>query len=124
MAGWSGRLWRGKPVRAVERIPDGREADERVLDHLAKLGCDPGAPRETTHYLYVPRETGAAAVATVLGREGWRTRIERCGEGSWLVVAARACALTSAYVRETRRALETLAAEHGGIYDGWEAEAT
>jgi Regulator of ribonuclease activity B len=32
--------------------------------------------------------------------------------------------LTLELVRRTRRSLEALAAEHGGVYDGWEARAS
>jgi hypothetical protein len=115
-------FWEGRPVLAVESIDDGRAADERVLEHLATLGCDPAAPLESTHYVYLPRRGGADAVAEVLHREGWLTRVE-CGiDDSWLVVAGRVCALSSAHVRVTRSALEALAAEHGGQYDGWEVK--
>jgi regulator of ribonuclease activity B len=117
-------LWKSRQVRAIERVLDTREADERVLDHLAKLGCDPGTPRETTHYVYVPLHDGAVAIAAVLSDDGWRTHVEECIDHAWLVTAARSCTLTSRHVRETRRHLEALAAAHGGVYDGWEAETT
>ena len=116
-------LWGGRTVHAVERILDRSEADERVLVHLAQLGCDPGAPREVTHYLYVPLQDGADDVANILARDGWRTAIESCEDTSFLVVASRVAALSTPVVKETRRTLEALAADHGGIYDGWEARA-
>ncbi len=115
-------LWGGRAVHAVERIRDASEADERVLAHLAQLGCDPGAPREVTHYLYLPRQDGADDVAGILERDGWCTAIESCKEVSFLVVASRVAALSSPVVRETRRTFEALAADYGGIYDGWEAK--
>jgi Regulator of ribonuclease activity B len=118
------RLWKGNPVRAVERISDAREADERVLDHLARLGCDPSEPRETTHYVYVPLHDGAVAIAAVLADDGWSTHVEKCIDHAWLVTAGRSCRLTPTQVRQTRRRLEDLAAVHGGVYDGWEAAAT
>jgi regulator of RNase E activity RraB len=110
----------GKTMRAVERIDDAREADQRVLDHLARLGCDPSAPRETRHFLYLPEQGGAEAVAHALGADGWSTSVER-SEGAWLVVATRVHTLTVELVRETRAQLAALASEHGGLYDGWEA---
>ena len=116
------RLWRGRAVRSIERINDAREADERVLDHLARLGCDPGAPRESTHYLYLPQRSGADAVAAVLDRDGWRTRVEPCEDTSWLVTATRVAKLSTKLVKQTRGSLEALASEHGGLYDGWEAK--
>jgi regulator of RNase E activity RraB len=110
----------GNIVRAVERVDDGYEADERVLDHLAELGCDPSAPRETRHFLYLPARGGAEAVARALGTDGWSTSVEQ-SEGAWLVVAAKAHTLTPELVRDLRARLAALAAEHGGLYDGWEA---
>src|SRR4051794_13652783 len=110
----------GKTVRAVERIADASEADERVLDHLARLGCDPSTPREVRHFLYLPAQTEADAIARSLEADGWSTSVER-SSGVWLVVAARTRTLTLDVVRETRTRLAALASEHGGLYDGWEA---
>jgi hypothetical protein len=115
-------LWRKGNVHAVERIADAAEADARVLDHLARLGCDPGQPRECRHYLYVPGEDGARAVAGALAREGWDAEVAE-EPGSWLVTATTRTALTDAHVRATRARLQLLACDHGGAYDGWEAAA-
>ena len=116
------RLWGGRPVHAVERIHDASKADERVLDHLALLGCDPGAPREVTHYLYVPEQDDARIVAGLLERDGWHTTVKPCEGALFLVLATRIDALSRSIVKETRRTLEALAAEHRGVYDGWEAK--
>lgn len=107
-------------VRAVERIEDAAEADQRVLDHLAKLGCDPASPRINNHYLYFAVSQRAEDVATALRADGWTTEIGE-SEGAWLLVATHVCPLTSRSVRDTRRRLEALSSEHGGLYDGWEA---
>jgi Regulator of ribonuclease activity B len=115
--------WKVKRARAPERVGDADEADERVLDHLARLGCDPAAPRETHHFLYLPAQSGAAAVADALDADGWTTTVEQ-SEGAWLVVATRARTLTLELVHETRARLAALASEHGGLYDGWEAPTT
>lgn len=115
-------LWREGRVQTVERIADASEADARVLDHLARLGCDPSRPRECRHYLYVPGEAGARAVASTLACEGWDAEVAE-EPGSWLVTASTRTALTDARVRETRLRLEHLACDHGGAYDGWEAAA-
>src|SRR3979490_2648776 len=91
----------GKATPAAERVDDAYEADARVLDHLARLGCDPAAPRETRHFLYLPEQSGAEAVAHALRADGWSTSVER-SEGAWLVVATRVHTLTVELVRETR----------------------
>jgi hypothetical protein len=107
-------------ARAVERIDDASEADERVLHHLAKLGCDPASPRKSTHYLYFAASARAEDVARTLDADGWTTAIGQ-SEGAWLLVASHVTPLTSRTVRDTRRLLEGLTAEHGGLYDGWDA---
>jgi hypothetical protein len=111
----------GTPT-AVERIDDASEADERVLDHLARLGCDPSQPCESRHFLYLPEPADADVVAEALDREGWLTSIEQ-SEDAWLVVATRGRVLTLDVVRQTRTRFEALASERGGVYDGWEATA-
>ena len=109
-----------KRPRDVERVADPAEADELVLDHLARLGGDLETPHETHHFVYLPTPAGADAVAHALHRDGWSTSVEE-SEGAWLVTAARTYALTSELVRDTRARLARLASEHGGVYDGWEA---
>jgi hypothetical protein len=107
-------------AQAVERIDDAGEADERVLVHLARLGCDTSRPRESTHYLYFAFPSSAEDVASRLRADGWTAAVSR-SEGAWLIVATHLSLLTSDGVQATRRELETLSAEHGGLYDGWEA---
>jgi Regulator of ribonuclease activity B len=117
------RLGGGGPVHAIERIHDPSEADERVLEHLAELGCDLAAPVDVAHYLYLPQRACADAVTRALERRGWETAAGRCDDASYLVVATRRAVLSSPGVGETRRELEALAAAHEGVYDGWEARA-
>ena len=52
--------------------------------------------------------------------DGWLTAVKQ-SDDAWLVVSTRVRALTPELVRETRTRFETLAGEHGGLYDGWEA---
>ncbi|MDX6486121.1 MAG: Regulator of ribonuclease [Gaiellaceae bacterium] len=112
---------RSHHVRSVERIADGSEADERVLHHLAMLGCDSSVACECTHYLYLPSRSDAGAVAQALECDGWQTVVRESEAYCWLVEATRTRALTSELVRRTRDDLAALASEHGGLYDGWEA---
>jgi hypothetical protein len=110
-------------TRAVERVDDACEADVRVLDHLARLGCDLSVPRETRHFLYLSAQSGAEAAAHALEAHGWSTSVER-SEGAWLVVATSARTLTFELVRATRTCLVALASDYGGVYDGWEASTS
>ena len=111
-------------MRAVERVDGRLEADALVLDHLSRLGCDPSEPRECRHYFYVPAELGARAVMRTLNAsDGWDAEAEELQDSTWLVTASTVTGLTDALVRDTRVWLESLAGEHGGEYDGWEAAA-
>jgi hypothetical protein len=116
------QLWRQGRVRAIERVQCPLEADALVLDHLSRLGCDPSQPRECRHYVYVPREVGARAVARSLTVTGWDAEVEAVDD-AWLVTATVVTGLDDAIVRTTRIRLEELAGVHGGEYDGWEAAA-
>ena len=116
------RSWLRGRIHAVERIADAAEADARLLDHLARLGCDPSQPRECRHYMYVPAEPGARAVAHALTGEGWEAECEELPD-AWLVTATTFTSLTDANVLATRSRMELLASDHGGEYDGWEAAA-
>ncbi|HVA30359.1 MAG TPA: ribonuclease E inhibitor RraB [Gaiellaceae bacterium] len=111
----------GSSVELVELLPDARDADERVLHHLRALGHDASRERGVRHFVYLPTRAAAHAVAKVLEREGWDTAVQEV-EGIWLVVAGCLRVLTGPLVRETRERLASLAAAHGGAYDGWEAD--
>ena len=116
-------MWRQGRVHAIERVQCPLEADALVLDHLTRLGCDPTQPRECRHYVYVPGEPGARAVAGSLNAsEGWDAEVEEL-EDSWLVTATIVTNLSDAIIRDMRTRFETLAGHHGGAYDGWEAAA-
>jgi regulator of RNase E activity RraB len=108
-------------VRVVERIDDAREADVRVLEHLASLGCDPAEPREVRHFFVVDDRVEAQRIAGTLAHEGWSSRVE-ASDDAWLVVARNLQSLDSGLVDRTRVRFEALAAQHRAQYDGWEAE--
>jgi hypothetical protein len=114
----------GGDVQAVERVEDGAEADERVLDHLARLGCDATTPCLSSHFLYLPTNTGGDAVAAALRGDGWTATVGAVSDDAWLVVGTHVGPLDSSTVRRTRARLERLAAAHGGIYDGWQTTAS
>ena len=115
-------LWRQGPIRAVERVGDAVKADELVLAHLTRLGCDPSQPRECRHYFYLPGELAARAVADSLVGDGWDADVEDVRD-AWLVTATTVVGLNDEVVRSTRARLQLLACDYGGEYDGWEAAA-
>jgi hypothetical protein len=113
----------GGDAQSVERIDNAADADERVLDHLARLGCNATTPCTSTHFLYTLARGGADAIAKALRRDGWRTTVESCEDETWLVAATQVGTLDAPSVRSRRKDFEALAAAHGGVYDGWQATA-
>lgn len=105
----------------MELVQDPAAADSRVLEHLRALGCDPRQARGIRHFIYLPTDAAASAVAQVLEREGWETVVSEA-EDAWLVVAGCFRVLSEPLVREIRARLASLAAAHDGSYDGWEAQ--
>jgi hypothetical protein len=105
----------------IELVQDPAAADAKVLERLRDLGCDTRQARGIRHFIYLQTSDDADAVAQVLEREGWDTDVQE-GDGVWLVVAGCLRVLSGPLVREIRARLASLAAAHGGTYDGWEAE--
>src|SRR5665647_1367548 len=105
----------------MELVQDPAAADSKVLEHLRNLGCDTREARGVRHFIYLPTSDDANAVARVLEREGWDTAVLEDDE-VWLVAAGCLRVLDEPLVRETRARLASLAAAHGGAYDGWEAQ--
>ncbi|HLY95013.1 MAG TPA: ribonuclease E inhibitor RraB [Gaiellaceae bacterium] len=109
-------------MEQADRFANGVDADVRVLERLRELGCDSSRPRGTRHFIYAPSRERADAIAGVLERQGWETSIQEDDEIA-LVTASCLRVLTGPLVRETREHLTALASQHGGQYDGWEADA-
>jgi len=107
----------------MELVQDPAAADSKVLAHLSNLGCDSRQARGIRHFIYLPTNDDATAVAQVLEREGWDIAVQEV-EDVWLVVARCLRVLSEPLVREIRAHLASLAIAHGGTYDGWEAERT
>lgn len=109
-------------MEQADRFANPFDADLRVLERLRELGCDASRPRGTRHFIYAPTRDDAYAIAGVLERQGWETSIQEDDEIA-LVTASCLRVLTGPLVRETRAHLTALASQHGGQYDGWEADA-
>lgn len=109
-------------MEQADRFANPFDADLRVLERLREMGCDAARPRGTRHFIYAPTRDDAQAIAGVLERQGWETWIQEDDEIA-LVTASCLRVLTGPLVRETRAHLTALASQHGGQYDGWEADA-
>jgi hypothetical protein len=81
-------------------------------------------PRWISHGFSFPfYAEGAFAVASVLRRRRGFERVwvgeEITGDGYWHVVAWRRQSVTHRALSNARRLMGKLAADHGGVYDGW-----
>lgn len=77
-------------------------------------------PRRVQHYLYFKKKDAAQAVEAELKQRGFETEFRLSADGkNWLVLATHTLASDDA-LPEAREALEQLAEQHSGEYDGWE----
>jgi len=75
------------------------------------------------HYLYFPSKVAAQRVAKIFGDQGFTVEYRLGADGiNWLVLAKHQIVPTIAAVINVRALCERIAANHGGEYDGWEAE--
>lgn len=83
----------------------------------------PGALHMLIHYIYLPTQRGAAEVATELRERGFLTE-QRLGadQVNWLVLARHKLIPSEELLAATREAMEGIATNYDGEYDGWEAE--
>jgi hypothetical protein len=95
--------------------------DQLLLQIAARASLE--RPRAWRHYLYVPDEDTAQAIARPLIRTGWEAEIwapDAPGE-PYCVIAERTVILTADLVRSSRGLFEHAASLFPGcVYDGWE----
>ena len=97
-------------------------ADARAVVELASVS-DVSKPHSVLHYLYVPDNDAANAIAAELRQGGFQTEERLGADGvSWLVLARHEIVPTEELLTAVRRWMGNLVAPYGGEYDGWEAE--
>jgi hypothetical protein len=114
----------------IDRIRQGgapktpEEADSLALRQLAGRGADLSKPRHVIHFLYFASERDAHAAIEVIG-DVWKTELEPPTEAveHWCVKADGNRTVGPQTVAAFRSWFETIAADHRGEYDGWEAAA-
>ena len=102
-----------------------QEADALALRQLAGRGADLAKPRHDIHFLYFAAESDARAAAAAIGDASWKTAVEAPTEtiAEWCVKADDHRIVGPDTVAAVRTWFESVAAQHGGEYDGWEASA-
>jgi hypothetical protein len=110
------RLLRGKPPAT------GEDADRITLRKLQGMGADLTKPREIIHFLDLPTEASARAVAEELEQAGYAASVTEAddAEATWAVRAEAMRIVDMTTVPGFRAWFESLATRHGGEYDGWE----
>lgn len=102
-------------------------ADAELMAQLRKQRTDLTRPRHVLHYSYFPSHDAAQHAATAAGERGWSTEVGEPLEqfpDQWRMRAERPDVVVSDdVVRDSTDFFESLAARHGGEYDGWEAAA-
>ena|SRR5262249_44700412 len=109
-----------------------QEGDREVLKLLRGHGSDLSKPHQIVYYFYFKSKSSAQAAAERLEKEGCRIqRISvsptsswwRClfGIGEWSCIVEKVMVPNEAAVFKTTDLFNTIAATHGGEYDGWEA---
>ena len=105
------------------------DADRQVIEHLRAAGADLTQPREVVHHVHLPSREAAEAFAPMVANHGYQPQIHEPAPESaddsrpWTVAATGVVVVTDEAVAAARRSFTELAAEYGGIYDGWEASA-
>jgi hypothetical protein len=76
------------------------------------------------HYLYFPKRPNAEEAGEWLRNRGFSVEVQKnAGGETWLALAAKIPPKTSEELDDLRNEMESLAAQFGGEYDGWEAAA-
>jgi len=112
--------------RAEQAPPDGvHELDHRALRDLRRAGADLSRPRHFRRYLLVgDRSTGDVVAERCRGLVDGVVSVDRerrHGEvGAWVVRVESTEVLDLQRLTHERWLMESLAAENGVEYDGWE----
>ena len=103
------------------------DGDRQVLEQLAAAGADLTEAREVVHYVHLPSREAAEAFAPMVVNQGYEPEIREPAPESaddprpWTVAATSHAVVTPESAALARRNFTELAAEYGGMYDGWEA---
>lgn len=118
---------RQEPVSLESRAPQTgvKYKDLLVLSQLLQAGAELTAPRHVLYYLYFNDRAAAETAASAATASGYAARIREPipeDPDHWGVVCERkSYVLSMDIVRDNTDYFEELAAQFGGVYDGWEA---
>lgn len=109
----------------IRKVGAPQSADDLLLSQLAALGADLSQPRHVLHYLYFGDEASATAAERQVASAGYETTLNPPDESipQWSLRAETHGVVNGSTIEAIRTLFETVAEEHGGEYDGWEAAA-
>ena len=111
---------------SVRRLRSARSADwdEQQVKKLRALGGDPFRPWQVDFFFGVPDEATCAKLASALQADGctvdYRAMPPETGSG-YSLHAAKPLRLSVTEMQEHSARYRALAAQHGCVYDGWNA---
>lgn len=107
------------PERAEElRLQGVAEAERKTASSVPEKR----ASEPMKHYLYFPQKPNAEEASEQLRKRGFSVEVQKgTVEKNWLALATKAPPKSGEQMEELRDEMETLAAQFGGKYDGWEA---
>jgi hypothetical protein len=89
------------------------------LDELRFAGFDLAAGVSVEQYAQFPMATMAHGAAEELRREGFDVDVEPDEGGDWVAYVTRTAPPVPEVILRARDRVAAVAAEHGGVYDGW-----
>ncbi|MDH7453707.1 ribonuclease E inhibitor RraB [Luteimonas composti] len=99
------------------------QQDARVIENLISAGSDISKPHNIDFFMFMPSKSKAKSAAAEMEKLGYTiASIDRdAGQSQWQIHAIRVMAPQLDAMTATTRTLESVAAKHGGDYDGWGA---
>jgi regulator of RNase E activity RraB len=97
-----------------------------ALTELIDLGADLSSERQISHFVTVPKEGSANALATELARRGYEaSSVEDATSDRWFVIAARVEVVDASTLAAVQAELAMLLeAIDGSSYERWDADLT
>lgn len=106
-------------LRVFRRRPG---PDAFVIAQLERAGANLARPHPVEFFLYFPDREAADRAATKVATLGMEVKVDRAAtDAPWLVFAVRSMVPSEKEMVRLRLALEAIAAEEKGEYDGWGA---
>ncbi len=97
------------------------QQDARVIENLVSAGSDISKPHNIDFFMFMPSKAKAKSASAEMEQLGYTiVSVDRdSGQSQWQIHATRVMAPQLDAMTATTRTLESVAAKHGGDYDGW-----